>query len=375
MHLIAVNAGADVSGAERVLVDLLRHAVSQGDRVTLVCPEGALPDLLSGQVEHVPVALNRLGRAKGLRRWGEILQLPLTWWRVGRKLRRLSAGADALISNSTFALPAIGMAYPGRSLRRRSAPWVSWLVHDTIQSGKQRMVLRLGAPALDVAVAVSEVTAASVRPMLGKVGGQSGGKVVVRPNGVVVPAQLTGTTRARKGAPVVGILAVLTSWKGQDVLLEAVARLPEVSLEIAGTVFPGSEDFEAQLRSRAAAPDLAGRVRFLGQVDRAEVFPRWDLLISASTAPEAGPLGVLEAMAAGVPVIATDHGGAAEYLRDGAGTLVAPGDAVALAEAIRELLADPNRVREQRAKARSVILERHDLRDTLPKMLAALTHG
>lgn len=367
MHLVAVNAGADVSGAERVLIDLLRHARSQGHRVTLACPEGALPEQLADEVEHVALGINRLGRTRGWRRRLEILQLPLNWFRVGRQLRRISRDADALISNSTFALPAIGMAFPRHRFRGGNSPWISWLVHDTITSRKQRAVLRLGAPALDVAVAVSEVTAESVRPMVSN--------ALVRPNGVIIPAEPRGGVETNPTQPVVGILAVLTSWKGQDVLLEAMVHLPGVQLEIAGAAFPGSEDFEQQLRDRAAAPDLAGRVSFLGHVHRDEVFPRWDVLISASTSPEAGPLGVLEAMAAGVPVIATDHGGAAEYLRGGAGVLVPPGDPEALAAAIEKLLQDRDGMRACREQARARVLAKHDLAETVPRMLGALISG
>ncbi|AGF73603.1 glycosyltransferase family 4 protein [Corynebacterium halotolerans] len=366
MHIVAVNAGADVSGAERVLVDLLRQAVADGHRVTLFCPSGDLPELLAGEVIHVPVPLSRLGGVRGARRLWSIAALPGGWWRTARRIRRSARGAGAVIINSTFALPAVGMAYPFHSRRRGRGPKISWLVHDTIHSRKQRTVLRLGAHALTAAVAVSEVTADSVRRLVRR--------TVVRPNGVPVPTEMSGGTGSTPGRPVVGILAVLTGWKGHDVLLEALAELPDVHLDIAGAAFPGSEQFEQELRTRAARPDLAGRVRFLGHVDKHRVFPRWDIMVSASTSPEAGPLGVLEAMACGVPVIATDHGGAAEYLRGGAGLLVPPGDASALAAAIRTLLDDRALADRLRDNARAAILERHDVTVTVPKMLEALCH-
>lgn len=70
---------------------------------------------------------------------------------------------------------------------------------------------------------------------------------------------------------------------------------------------------------------------------------RWAIAVLASVLPEAGPLGVLESMAAGLPVVATDLGGAAEYLSDGVGVLVAPGDPAALAHALSNLIANPAR--------------------------------
>ena len=81
-------------------------------------------------------------------------------------------------------------------------------------------------------------------------------------------------------------------------------------------------------------------MRVLGHVaDPAERMRRWTVAVSASVEPEACPLNVLEAMSLGVPVVATDHGGAPEVL-DGAGLLVPPGDPAALADSLTRLLGD-----------------------------------
>jgi glycosyltransferase involved in cell wall biosynthesis len=94
------------------------------------------------------------------------------------------------------------------------------------------------------------------------------------------------------------------------------------------------------LRDRAGRPDLAGRVRFLGRVDEPLARMRgWAVAVSASIDPEAAPLGVLEAMSIGLPVVATDHGGAPEVLGS-AGLLVPPADTRALADSLGVLLSD-----------------------------------
>ena len=122
------------------------------------------------------------------------------------------------------------------------------------------------------------------------------------------------------------------------VLLEAIALLPDVRGELAGGHLPTEETYADTLEARAAQPDLAGRVRLLGHVDAMEAMRGWDVAVLASLRPEAGPLAALEAMSIGLPVVATDHGGSAEYLADGRGVLVPPGDALALAEGIRTAL-------------------------------------
>lgn len=238
------------------------------------------------------------------------------------------------------------------------------MVHDTVVSRKQQVAVAVGAARLRRAVAVPEVTAASIRPQIPD--------VVVRPNGVRIPRDIVATTDR---APVVGILAALTPWKGQDMLLEAIALCPGVTVEIAGGALPGEEEYAQALRERAERADLRGRVTFLGYVDRAEVLGRWAIAVSASVLPEAGPLGVLECMAAGLSVIATDHGGAAEYLADGAGVLVPPGDPLALARTVSDLLVDTQRRKEIAETARKRVARQYDLERTLPAMVAALTAG
>src|SRR5215210_402369 len=131
--------------------------------------------------------------------------------------------------------------------------------------------------------------------------------------------------------------------KGQDLLLEAVARLPrrDVIVELAGEAPPKDHVYAAALRRRAARTDLAGRVRFLDRVgDMTDRMRYWSVVALPSVAPEAAPLTLLEAMSLGVPVVATDHGGPAETV-DGAGLLVAPRDPDAIAGALTRLLDDP----------------------------------
>jgi glycosyltransferase involved in cell wall biosynthesis len=236
-------------------------------------------------------------------------------------------------------------------------------VHDTITSTKQRAATRIGKPAVRIAVSVSEATARPLRAL--------GLPVAVAHNGVRWPvAQLSGD--GLHAPPVVGMLALLTPWKGHQILLDSVARLPGVQVELAGGSFPGDVTYVEELRARALRPDLEGRVRFLGHVDAAEALSRWDVAVSASVTPEAGPLSVLEAMSHGLPVIGTDHGGTTEFLTGGAGLLVPPGDEVAMAEAIDAILRDDGLRRCLAAEARRRIAADHDLGKTLPAMLRTL---
>ncbi|HEY0215931.1 MAG TPA: glycosyltransferase [Cellulomonas sp.] len=148
---------------------------------------------------------------------------------------------------------------------------------------------------------------------------------------------------------------LLAPHKGLDVLLDAAEADPRLHVDIVG-----AGPHEAALRRRAATPALAGRVTFHGHLagdDLTAFYRSLDVLAVPSVAApgwleQFGRVAV-EAMALGVPVVASDSGA----LRDvvgGAGTLVPPGDAAALARALAVVLDDP----EQAARMRAAGYER-----------------
>ena len=136
----------------------------------------------------------------------------------------------------------------------------------------------------------------------------------------------------------VGAIARLVPLKGLQYLIEAIHLLRErqIHLEIAGT---GPE--ESSLRDTARRLGLAGRVRFLGWVDPSIVLPRWHVF-SLPSLEEAFGIAALEAMAAGLPVIASDVGGLPELVTDGeTGFLIPPKSPALLASRIEQLFDDP----------------------------------
>ena len=147
-----------------------------------------------------------------------------------------------------------------------------------------------------------------------------------------------------RDAYVVGCVARLTAIKGQAVLLDAVARLapryPELRLLLGGD----GEDRVA-LQTRARQDDLAGRVIFAGAcADVRPALAAMDLFALPSLNEGQGRAAV-EAMATGVPVIASRVGGLCEVLDEGrAGVLVDAGDPAALAESIESLMGSRSRV-------------------------------
>ncbi len=148
-----------------------------------------------------------------------------------------------------------------------------------------------------------------------------------------------------EGERVVLLPGRLTRWKGQLVFLEALAklfrdgRLKRVRGVIAGDA-QGRESYVAELITAMADKGLTETVVIPGHVaDMPAAYLAADIVVSASTDPEAFGRVAAEAAAMGRPVIATDHGGARETVVPGeTGLLVPPGDAAALASAIGDLL-------------------------------------
>lgn len=139
----------------------------------------------------------------------------------------------------------------------------------------------------------------------------------------------------------------LYPWKGVDVLVRAVARVPEARLVILGGI-PGEAD-AARVRGLIETLGLAARVEMAGLVSQARVAEELararvvavPFLRTVMTERHTSPLKTFEAMAAGRAIVASDLPSSREVLRDGENALlVPPGDPQALAAAVRRLLGD-----------------------------------
>jgi glycosyltransferase involved in cell wall biosynthesis len=153
--------------------------------------------------------------------------------------------------------------------------------------------------------------------------------------------KLAQAWRLPPGAPVVMLPARLTRWKGAELLLDAMAALPDkASYCVLVGADQGRQTYAAALVSRAERLGLGGRVRFAGHCDdMPAALMLADVVVSASLKPEPFGRAVIEAQAMGRPVVVSDHGGAAETVQPGVtGWRVPPGDAAALAEALRHAL-------------------------------------
>ncbi len=166
--------------------------------------------------------------------------------------------------------------------------------------------------------------------------------------------QLTEAWRLVDGMPVVMLPGRLTRWKGQTVLIEALARLGrrDIRCLVVGSD-EGRRGYRRELEALIAARGLGGIVQIVEHCrDMPAAYMLADVVVSASTDPEAFGRVAVEAQAMGRPVIASDHGGSSEtVLEGGTGWLVPPGDPATLAAALDEALALDAEAREALAAA------------------------
>ena len=181
-----------------------------------------------------------------------------------------------------------------------------------------------------------------------------------------------------RDVPVIGIVGVLARWKGQLQFLEMAKKLLSLKVQarfvIVGEAIydtAGDSNFKQELLKKSQELGLSNLVHFAGfEKDSVQAINSLDVLVHASVQPEPFGRVIVEAMACGVPVVASGAGGVLEYVEDGkTGRIFPPGDVGAMADAVKELL-DSQSIREEiRKNARHLFLTRFTLESHVKSLL------
>jgi glycosyltransferase involved in cell wall biosynthesis len=259
-------------------------------------------------------------------------------------------------------------AFAGAALAGRGRAIVHIGNHPMDESGARRLVFRAlvlaGRPFTQAYVCCSHHVAAGVE----RVFGLSAKRLRVVPNGVIVPA-LRSRTLPKDGEFRIGMVATLEAHKDHATLLRAFPAL------IAGVtkrglrphlLLAGEGSLERCLRDLAESLGIAQQVTFLGTVsDVPGLLDRLDAFVFSTTEAEGQGIAMLEAMAAGVPIAASDVGACREVLDGGhAGLLFTAGDPAALVGAVVGMLDDPDAVEARRRYAHRKVAEVFDVART-----------
>ncbi|GAA4660786.1 MULTISPECIES: glycosyltransferase family 4 protein [Amycolatopsis] len=318
-------------GVQGHVVDLARALIARGHEVSVLAPADDDSD--------VPEFVQPAGKALAIPYNGSVARLqfgPVSYARVRRWLRE---GNFDVLHLHEPAAPSLSLL----ALKVADGPIVATFHTSTPRSRTLSAFQPVLRPLLEKITARIAVSALARRVQVE----HSGGDAVEIPNGV--DAEFFARASPLDGYPraggTLGFVGRFTEpRKGMDVLLEAARRLlpeyPELKLLVVGR---GDAD---ELR-RMAGPHLAPHLELLGQVDdatKARALRSVDVYCAPNLGGESFGMILTEAMAAGTPVVASALDSFRRVLDDGrAGVLTPPGDAGALADALRELLGDPAR--------------------------------
>ena len=355
-RVVHVVSSLEIGGAERLVVDLAHAQLRAGlapsifdlgrDDHPLARPLAHAARQLGVRVIHVGRFRSRLARTVAL-------------------AALLAGSSDALHLHNPWALRAVLPVLPavrGRVVYTRhgahpydDAPW--------------RVVHRVARGFIDRVTFVTDEARASFEAAHGR----SPHRHVIIENGVVVPRVLP--QRPPPDRLRIGAVGRLVELKGQRLVLDAIAGLgpearPRVELHLFGD---GPEREQLAEHARGTLPDVP--VVFHGTVlDRDRIYDAMDVLAVGSRT-EGSSLAIMEAMARGVPAIATAVGGNPQLVRDGqTGMLVPAGDPIAMRGAIAALLAEPGLVTWLGRASHELIRAHHSL-DTVVERYRALYAG
>nr|WP_246416583.1 glycosyltransferase [Nocardioides luti] len=336
--MLTVIAELGSGGAETVVDDLARHALAGGDLVDLASDGGWRADELARE----GAALVRLPL-----RSSDPADLARSVLRLRRHVRQ--APPDVVHAHNVRATLA---AHLGTRWPRRRPPLVT-TVHG-LDAGDYPRAARVLQRCADRVVAVSDDVAERLRAA-----GLPDDRLVVIENAVPAPVlPAPAVARAALGLPAdapVGLcVARLEAPKRHDLLVEAWRTLPDDAVLLVA----GEGSGRAALERQVAAAGLGARVRLLGERhDVPLLLAAADLLVLPSDR-EGLPMAVLEAMAAGVPVVASAVGGLRSLDRATL-ELVAPGSAEALAAALGSVLADRPGAAVRAHRAQEAVSQRY----------------
>ena len=358
--VLQVVPSLDAGGAERTTVDIACALTSDGWRAVVVSEGGRLETELAET-------------------GADLIRLPVASKNPFAILANATRLARAIREHNVSVIHARSRAPAWSALiaaRRAGIPFVT-TYHGAYEAKNPikrfyNSVMARG----DAVIANSEWTAEHIASTYG-----ARGRIVTIPRGTdlalfdpvrVKPERvraLRDAWGAKSGDRVVLLPGRLTRWKGQSVFIEAIAilardgHLDRVRAVIAGDA-QGRFEYVDELKAAIARDRLADTIALSDHIaDMVTAYAAADIVISASTAPEAFGRVPVEAAAMRRPVIATGHGGARETVIAGrTGLLVEPGSAGALAKALAELLRkSPEALAAMGEAGRAHVAERYSL--------------
>lgn len=326
LPVLLVVDSLDGGGAGRRVVDLAVALHRRGWPVRVACSAGGVGAATLADA-GVPVTVllgEQVGPRTSGRCGGALAQLVAQWEPAVVHAHQVASATAAVQAVRDLPVPLVVTEHTEGPWRDRRARAVNGLVYR-----RADRVVAVSSATRDVLVTGYGVAPERVEVLL--------------PTTAAAPA--TGSAPSAPGRPVVGMVGRLVAEKGPDVFLRAAALVSAVVPQ-ARFLVVGDGPLRPDLEHRAGVLGLAGAVTFTGyRSDVPHLLAGLDVLAVPSRS-DGSPLVVCEAMAAGVPVVASRVGGLPDLVEDGGtGLVVPPGEPEHLARALVSLLLDPEAAR------------------------------
>jgi glycosyltransferase involved in cell wall biosynthesis len=336
MRVLHVNAGNMYGGVETLLVTLARcrELCPEMEPSFALCFEGRL----SKELVEAGSPVHFLGETRTSRFWSIVA--------ARRRMRDLLAlkKFDLVVTHMSWS-----HAIFGPEVKRAGLRLVNW-VHG-IPNGRHWLEKWAARTTPDLAVCNSLVTARSVPRLFGN----AENEVVYYPVAALNRNGLDGSLVRRslgvdQGSVVILQASRMEPWKGHQLHLECLSRLKGldnwICLMVGGAQRLQERRYMQRLQRLAIEFQISDRVRFLGQrSDVPSLMRAADIFCQPNQEPEPFGIVFLEALQAGLPVVSTNMGGAAEIINESCGILTPPGNPEALAEVLGRLIQNPTQRR------------------------------
>lgn len=363
-NILYLHAGAEMYGADKVLLDLLKGLDKTQYHPVVVLPtEGVLVEAMEQagidvRVINYPIMRRKYFTPKGIIRYG------LDLIKYNRQLCALAKEENIHLVHTNTAAVLQGCFVS----RKMKIPQL-WSIHEIIV--RPKLMFRFTSWLIARFGTLTVTDSAAVKQHLHTSGSFPKDAVQVIYNGVDA-SRFHPDTDCRylyqewnipENARIIGMMGRVNSWKGQHDFLQAAQRVMEkyddVYTVFIGAAFEGEQWRETQLAEAIAQSPYADRIINRGyRTDSQGIYKLYDVFVLPSTNPDPLPTVVLEAMATGKPIVGYRHGGVCEMVKENHNGLLAevrnPED---LAEKICMLLDNPELLKQMGENSRARLLE------------------
>lgn len=337
-NLLFLHSSSELYGSDKSLYNLIRGLDKTQYKIYVLLPQhGPLVDLIES-ITGVEVTINDFAvlRRKDFNIIG-ILKYGVHFLKSVFFIKNLIKDKSIDIVYTNTAVVFVG-AFAAKVSGRKSV----WHIREIISNKNERRIISFIVNKLsDIIIANSKSTGMAIT--------NDNSQIRVVYNTIESPTETDNKLKVKKNDEVVvGMAGRINRWKGQKLFVDIAKNVLQSNIKvkfvIAGNAYKDEEFLEDELRKYIMGNNLEGHVKLLGLVEDMNAFyEKIDIFILPSIKPEPFGLVVLEAMSKSIPVVATNHGGPTEIIKDGInGYLVDYENISSFVNVIAKLVEDEN---------------------------------